>query len=89
MGDGLGTDYQSKDKFTEDFMILNGKHYKLDITRLSDLHEDSLTATHYFKTIDIEDRIYPKDGCDLKFEPISPELTPPRDGLDFIFLTFV
>ena len=29
-GDGIGTEYRTKDKAYEDFIILDGKHYKLD-----------------------------------------------------------
>mgnify|MGYP006324840155 CR=1 FL=1 len=32
LGDGLGSEYHSHDKSTEDFLTLDGKVYKLDIT---------------------------------------------------------
>jgi hypothetical protein len=31
-GDGIGIQRQTKDKAMEDFVILNGKHFKLDQT---------------------------------------------------------
>jgi hypothetical protein len=33
-GDGIGHLYTGSDRATEDFMLLNGTHHKLDITRL-------------------------------------------------------
>jgi hypothetical protein len=29
-GDGIGTEYKTKDKSYEDFVIIEGKHFKLD-----------------------------------------------------------
>ncbi|TNV78057.1 hypothetical protein FGO68_gene7257 [Halteria grandinella] len=83
-GDGIGTHFnKTLDKAMEDFLMINGKHYKLDITRLEN---NNLTSKHIFRTIGGIDRIYPKRGCDVKFEPLQG--SPIHQGFDFGFYAF-
>jgi hypothetical protein len=56
-GDGIGTEYKTKDKSYEDFVIIDGKHYKLDQTRMN-YSADDYTKTHTFKTIG-SDKVFP------------------------------
>ena len=84
MGDGLGTQFNSTlEKVQEDFLMINGKHYKLDITRLE---HKNLTSRHIFRTIGGIDRMFPKRGCDLKFEPLPDN--PISEGLNGGIIAF-
>ena len=46
-----------------------------------------ITKPHLFRTIDVEDRVFKKNGCNLYFEPFKG--IPPRDGANYILLKFV
>lgn len=39
LGDGIGSEYRSLDKASEDFIVVDGKMYKLDITQM-DYYKD-------------------------------------------------
>ena len=41
-----------EEKFTEDFMTIDGKHYKLDQTVMQDFSGD-ITSVHVFSTLAI------------------------------------
>jgi hypothetical protein len=89
LGEGLGTDYKGsgEDKFQEDFMILGGKHYKLDQTLIFDYIPGDHSSTLHFKTVDVPDRVFPRRGCDLRFDPFQ-DGRQPRDGKHFSLLSF-
>jgi len=42
LGDGFGSDYDSVEKASEDFLTLDGKVYKLDITEMNYTKNDYL-----------------------------------------------
>ena len=66
-----GSDHKPEEKFSEDFMTLDGKHYKLDQSQLLDYVPGDQNQVHFFRTINVEDRIYPQRGCDLQFTPFT------------------
>ena len=69
---GFGdNDYKPEKKFSEDFMTLDGKHYKLDQSQLLDFVPGDQKQVHFFRTNNVEDRIFPKRGCDLQFTPFT------------------
>ena len=69
--------------FYEDFVVIDGTHYKLDLTEIK-YNPDNLLEIHTFKTI-TNHKIFSKRSCDLVFEPIGIA----KDGLDAIVVGFV
>ena len=49
LGDGIGVQRTKNDKTMEDFVTINGKHFKLDQT-VSNFDEKDLYKKHIFKT---------------------------------------
>lgn len=83
---GSSTSFKSNDTLSEDFLVLNGKHYKLDQTKAS-FNPKNYTLLHSFKTVDEKYRVFKKRGCELFFEPVKG--VPPRDGDDYVFYKFI
>jgi len=42
LGDGFGSEYKSLEKASEDFLVIDGKFYKLDVTEMVYSKEDYL-----------------------------------------------
>jgi len=82
MGDGLGVEYDSLDKANEDFVVIDGKHYKLDQTVLK-FNQDDLMSRHQFQTVK-EDKAWDR-WCEVEFVPQAVM----KDGLDAFLLKFV
>jgi hypothetical protein len=81
--------HKPEESFSEDFIMLNGKHYKLDQTVLLEYSpEMPHNSMHYFRTIDAKDRVFTKRGCDLRFEPFTVG-SQPREGRHYTFLSFI
>jgi len=78
-------DFPAERKFSEDFLTLDGKHYKLDQSQLIDFIPGDLKQTHFFRTINPDDKIFPKRGCDLHFTPFT-EGEQSKDGGHFLNL---
>lgn len=84
-----GVQPKPEESFSEDFLMLDGKHFKLDQTILIEYSpEMSYTSDHYFRTIEPHDRVFPSRECDLRFEPFE-EGEHPREGRHYTFLSFV
>jgi Protein of unknown function (DUF2804) len=66
-----GSTLKPDENFSEDFLTLDGKHYKLDQSQLIDFIPGDRKQVHYFRTINVEDRVYPRRGCDLQFTPFT------------------
>ncbi len=66
-----GIDQPSEMRFSEDFLTLNGKHYKLDQTKMFDFVPKDIKQHHYFRTIEVDERVYPSRGCDVVFTPFT------------------
>ena len=85
---GFGNEQKSmEDKFTEDFMTIDGKHFKLDQTVIQDFSGD-IKSVHIFSTLPIQHRVYPSRGCILRFTPYQ-EGNHPREGKHFSVLSFI
>ena len=57
---GFGNPYlPASSKFSEDFLSLNGRHYKLDQTLLQDFTGDTTDQQHTFSTVPVQHRVYP------------------------------
>ena len=57
---GFGNPYLPASlKFSEDFLSLNGRHYKLDQTLLQDFTGDTTDQQHTFSTVPVQHRVYP------------------------------
>ena len=93
MADGLSSNYDALDQANEDFISIDKKLYRLDVSRMES--EDNqqyvsekriLTAqeTPYHK------RMFPSNACDLHFEPViasSPQ-SMINDGLNLVLFAF-
>jgi hypothetical protein len=82
-----GTGQTPETKFSEDFLTIDGKHYKLDQTQIIEFVPGDLKKTHFFRTVNVEDRVYPKRGCELHFTPFS-DGDQSKDGGGFSVMTF-
>ncbi len=51
MGDGVGVQYTGNDRSSEDFVILGGKHLKLDLIRIT-YDENDYKNTTTFKSVE-------------------------------------
>ena len=84
MGDGIGIQHDNtKDKFYEDFVVVDGKHFKLDQTRI-EFDPSDYTKVHTFKTLESELRVFKDRKCNLTFEPIGTA----KDGVDLSVIGF-
>lgn len=73
LGDGIGSEYRSLEKATEDFIIVDGKHYKMDVTEM-DYYKDNYMGKKVIRTAqETKDykKIFPSRHCELSFEPIG------------------
>lgn len=71
VGDGFASEYHTHDKSTEDFVIINGTHYKLDITELG-YSKDDYMKPKTVKTIKSQPfipKVFPNRNCEFKFTP--------------------
>jgi hypothetical protein len=71
LGDGIGSEFNSYDKSTEDFILLDGKHFKLDITEMEYSKEDYMKPK-LLKTIKDHPhtpKVFPDRKCELSFNP--------------------
>ena len=50
LGEGLGNEHHTLDKMSEDFAVLDGKYFKLDVTRCT-FNPNDLMETHHLATI--------------------------------------
>ena len=66
--DGLGNDYHSLDKPTQDFAILDHMLFKLDIS-VAEYDTGDYMKPHRFKTA--VGGFYPEHSCDITFVPVG------------------
>jgi hypothetical protein len=71
LSDGLGSKFKSLDKASEDFITIDDKHFKLDVSEL-DYYKDDYNTKKTVRTA-VEDehykRVYPDRECFLTFTP--------------------
>lgn len=65
MSDGIGSSYEGDTKFeNEDFVTLDGKAYKMHVTKLTETDVDDLLSVKHMKSVaDNEAK------CDLLYKP--------------------
>ena len=88
LSDGFGSQYKSLEKASEDFLILDGKFYKLDVTRM-DYGGDHLDfkgtkKVYTAKSDQHQKRAFPDRECDLTFTPVGHI----EDGVNASLLAF-
>eukprot|EP00347_Sterkiella_histriomuscorum_P000853 403374270 len=87
LGDGIGSEYKTLQKATEDFAILNGKFYKLDVTEM-DYYKDDYFTKKTIRTAQSTQhgsKVFPNRGCNLNFEPADKM----KEGLNIGVLAVV
>ena len=67
--DGGLSKYNGKDTATDDFVTVDNKFYKIDLTRMTSEDSTVFVSEKHFKTEQKQMR-YPGNSCDLKFTPI-------------------
>ena len=82
-GDGIGVNREKNDKAMEDFVIIEGKHYKLDQTE-SCFDNYNFKKEHAFQTV-ADRKYFPNRKCSVTFTPIGNA----RDGYHLFYLGFV
>ena len=80
LGDGIGVERATNDKAMEDFVVIDGKHFKLDQTNAS-FNEEDLLQVHTFKTTENK-KYFPKRQCSITFTPVGNSY----DGKNVIFI---
>ena len=73
LSDGFGTHFKSLDKASEDFIVIDGVFYKLDLHTMNYDPDNYVTKKSFFtaKESDHYKRVYPGRYCKIKFEPIG------------------
>ncbi|CDW81735.1 UNKNOWN [Stylonychia lemnae] len=69
--DGASSEFKTLDKANEDFIIVDGKHYKLDVTEM-DYYKDNYMGRKTIRTaVQSNDykKIYKNRSCEFSFEP--------------------
>mmetsp|Transcript_5810 Transcript_5810/g.5265 ORF Transcript_5810/g.5265 Transcript_5810/m.5265 type:complete len:102 (+) Transcript_5810:134-439(+) len=84
--DGMGSEFHSHDKATEDFILIEGQHYKMDIMRMEYNKRDYMEPRTLYTIGEVEyfDKVFPKRHCQLTFTP-EEEI---RDGLNLVLVAF-
>ena len=73
VGDGMGSKYDKVDQASEDFVFVDDKYYRLDVTRMISTDNRKFVNEKQFKTAqqtEYQKRTYPNNDCDLSFEPV-------------------
>ena len=86
LADGIGSEYHTNDKATEDFMTVNGKHYKLDVTDLQ-YDKDNYMNKKVLKTKEgdtFNKKVFPERKCEVEFVPIGKH----EEGNNFVVIAF-
>ena len=71
LSDGLGSEFNSVDKASEDFIIVGDIHYKLDVTRLDYYKDDYLSKKRVYTMPETESKQYKGRSCDLEFTAVE------------------
>ncbi|CDW84455.1 UNKNOWN [Stylonychia lemnae] len=80
--DGIGSSFNPDDgnKFMEDFVLINGKHYKIDQVQI-EYEESNIMQPQTFSTIkDLNLKIFKNRECQVKFTPLGVA----EDGIHLI-----
>jgi len=48
LSDGIGSEYKTFDKASEDFIVVGDQHYKLDVSRLDYYKDDYMTKKRVY-----------------------------------------
>ena len=89
LSDGIGHKFKSLDKATEDFLMLDGKLYKLDVTHMDFYKNDWMAERSIYtaKSQEAKYRVYQNRECVLNFKPQSRKAIV-EDGPYAIVLVF-
>ena len=69
--DGFSSSFKTLDKANEDFIIVDGKHYKLDVTEM-EYYKDNFMSRKVISTAKATDdykKIFPDRHCEFTFLP--------------------
>lgn len=87
LGDGIGSEYHSYDKASEDHLVVDGQIFKLDVTEMEYSKEDYMkekklkTATSVNK---YSKKKFPERYCDVTFTPLGQI----NEAVNFIAIAF-
>lgn len=73
LGDGIGSEFHSANKATEDHISINGTIYKLDVTEMEYDKNDYLSQK-VLKTkspVGFSQKRFPERKCEVIFKPIG------------------
>ena len=69
--DGFNSNYKSQEQSSEDFILLNGKYYKVDITRMNYTKTDYLQPKSIYTVSSTESvqKTFKDRHCEMTFDP--------------------
>jgi hypothetical protein len=73
LGDGLGSEFKSLDKASEDFLTIDGKLYKLDVTEMK-YSKDDYSKPKSIKTASESEqykKVFKDRHCEFKFKSVG------------------
>ena len=73
MSDGMSSGYDGLDQSTEDFIAIDKKLYRLDVSRVESEDKTQYVSEKRVRTAPEtpgHKRIFPQNDCDLNFEPV-------------------